>query len=68
MEATAIIAALLPLAEKVWELVSRAIAGEKLTADQIKAEMDAAAGEVDARLARLPSDIAANNAAVDAEP
>ena len=67
MEIAAVVVALLPVAEKVWELIARAVAGEKLTTEQIKSEMDAAVDEADARLAKLAADIAANDAAVDAE-
>lgn len=67
MEIAAVIVALLPVAEKVWDLIARAVAGEKLSAEQIKSEMDAAVDEVDARLSRLAADVAANDAAVDAD-
>lgn len=67
MGVTAVIVALLPVAEKVWDLIARAVAGEKLTADQIKAEMESAAADVDARLAKLADDIAKNDATVDAQ-
>lgn len=61
------IVALLPVAQAVYELIAKAAAGEKLTAEQITGELSTAVNACVARISELPADIAANDAIVDAE-
>lgn len=61
------VAALLPVGEAVYALIAKAVAGEKLTAQQITAELGSAVNACIARISELAADIAGNDAIVDAE-
>ena len=59
--------ALIPLGQAVYDIISKAVAGEQLTAQQIKDQLSQATSQCIARISELAGDVAGNNATIDDE-